>query len=616
MEETNPLVQIMSEIVEERPDLALPVTLKSVFPALPNNVDLNIPEGYTFSPEHGIKIATAHAIEPVYGFVIIPTALIKANENDQQPMVLLYFWDDKRQQWERHKTLVDYQTLTSTRDITKINKIMQIVVDEQQRAPLARYFADFWKANDRLQVLPIIVQKQRCGWYGTNEFYPFLIKNEESNVKANNKTLIYAIGEAVKSLPKGNMAAAKQVIEELQSNPVFAVCLAGCLASVVVPLIPGKLDENIGIDVAGKTSSGKTTIEKLSVDLVYGLGDLLKLSWAKLKEAGIWNMARVINNLPFILDDTHRMKEQHAGIPHDLINGQEGPKSIQTEDGWEGRDPNSSQYEGTAFFNGEIPTSRMAPKDSAGIYGRIFIIEHPPFPKETTGSEVESLKKRGLDNAGHFAKPWIEHLVKLGADKIYQQVEQLNNIFDCTEKDALYGRLATKAQVLIFCLREFNQLFGTKIDEDKMIELLKQSMDVQTENVNVADKQMALIVEKVFEQLAGRPFNEKDCILLNYDNGYPLSSRPDVCYCKESHLIIKGTTLEEILKEGNYVNAKAVCAQLQTAGYLEKSSATKLKYPPVEGLNSDQARIQGFKFLYKDFEKFIPKDEDDGTKND
>ncbi|WP_310551324.1 DUF927 domain-containing protein [Paenibacillus glufosinatiresistens] len=605
----NPLEAALNQIAQERPDLAKPETLQQIFPPLPNGVDLQIPDNYSLDPNKGIMLMSSKAVQPIYGFVIVPTALIKKDKDDRHPKVRLNFWDNDRKQWTKHEVLFDYATLTSTRKLPEINSSLQIVVSEQQRGGLAQYFADLWKANDRLQGLPVAIQKDRCGWSeDKKEFYPYRILNEESTAPNNGQTLLRSITESMKNIPQGNLEEAKRLVQELGDNPVFALCLAGCLASPVVPLIPGKLDENIGIDIAGKTTSGKTTIQKLAVDIIYGLGDLLKQSWAKLKDAGVWNTARVSNNLPLILDDTHRMKEQHGGIPHDLINGQEGPKSIQTEGGWEGIDPKRSQYKGTLFFNGEVPIYSTTPKDSAGIQGRIFMINRSPFQTQTTKDDVENYKKRGLDNAGHFAEPWIEHLIALGSDKIYHKIGELHKLFDCTGKDALYGRLATKAQVLVFCLQQFNELFDININVNNMIELLKESMEAQTDNVNVADNQMKLIVEKIFEAMAGMSYNEKDCILLNEGLSYNGLGKVNVCYVKQSHLIVKGSTLEQIIREGGYKSVKAVCEQLKNGGYLEASAPTLIRFPTAPPMEKNEARIQGYKFTYDTFEKFIPQE--------
>ncbi|MFF2015729.1 DUF927 domain-containing protein [Paenibacillus sp. NPDC058177] len=297
----NLLQDTLNETVEERPDLALPLTLKSFFPVLPNQVDLKIPEGYAFSREHGITATTSQTtVESVYGSVIVPTAIIKTDEDYHEPVLRLYFWNNNKQTWIKHHLLVDYQMLTTTKDISKLNKAMQIVLKEQQKPALTNYFVMLWEANERFESLPTIIQTQRCGWDGPNNFYPFIITNEETFVKTKIKTLMNAIIRTAIDLPKGNKDEALEIIAELQDNPVFAVCLAGCLASPIVPLVAGKLDENIGIDIYGKTTAGKAAIQKLAIDLVYGMGNLFRLSWANFKSAGMWNMARVANNLVFI----------------------------------------------------------------------------------------------------------------------------------------------------------------------------------------------------------------------------------------------------------------------------------------------------------------------------
>src|SRR5690606_20822423 len=119
-----------------------------------------------------------------------------------------------------------------------------------------------------------------------------------------------------------------------------------------------------------------------------------------------------------------------------------------------------------------------------------------PFPSTFTRKDVEKLSMSAKMNGGHFAKEWIEHIASLDIEQVIDRLEELDELFDEPDMDKLYGRLTTKATVLVFCLEEFNKLFGTSVNVDAMVKLLKQSMMKGIDNVNVADRIMKLIVDK------------------------------------------------------------------------------------------------------------------------
>lgn len=188
------------------------------------------------------------------------------------------------------------------------------------------------------------------------------------------------------------------------------------------------------------------------------------------------------------------MKEKHLGIPHDLLNGKEGSKQIKIDSGWYGRDSTKEQYQGAILFNGEIAIVSKATADSAGIFGRIIMVKHPPFPASYSETDVEDLKQRAYDNGGFFAEPWLTHVASLNKQDIVARLQQIRGSFQIEGADKLYGRLTTKATLPIFCLEEFNHLFQTAINIQDVLDVLKASMQSGTSNVNVADRIMSWIV--------------------------------------------------------------------------------------------------------------------------
>ncbi|MNC23318.1 hypothetical protein D3C75_713400 [compost metagenome] len=386
--------------------------------------------------------------------------------------------------------------------------------------------------------------------------------------------------------------------------------LAGCLASPLVPKLDGVLDENIGIDLYGETTTGKTAIQVMAVTLVYGLGKSVKSTWSKARLAGIWKKIGALNHLPIIMDDSHGISDELSGVPHHLLNGKEGDKSIKTSNGdWDSNDSTVDRYRGTIFFNGEISIAVKAPHDSAGIHGRLFKVNHPPFPKHYSETHVEDLKARAEINGGHFAEDWIRFLADLDITMVQQRLRELASCFREEGTDKLYGRLTTKATILIYCLEQFNQLFGTKVNIKAAISLLKSSMKSGTKRIHVADGIMERVVEKVWEKIGQREPNEKGCILLTFKkpNPFDLSEGVDVCYKVGQSLIITNSVLEEVLKGTDHKKSKAARDLLVTAKYLETSDLSNHRYPSTDDKDDKRKRIYGIEFKFNSIKQLLPE---------
>jgi len=593
----------------------------------PIKVDLIIPESYSFELSvggtHGIYeqrpdregIPQMYKVSP---HIILPYEIVEDSSDTSGTMLLrMIVWNPVLGVWEYFPAPVPKGAIITERGIGILNEKMQITLAEEFRKPMAKFLADLMTANNGLRHLPINHAVSACGWTKEGLFFPFTTDNTGNNLifTGDPGTTVAAVYETSKTLPAGERSNALKVLCDLKDNHVFSVVFAGCLASPLISKLGGILKENIGIDISGKTSAGKTTIQILAVDLLYGLGEAVKSSWSNAKLAGIWRFAEDLNNLPFILDDSHRQDPKHADTPHDLINSKEGNKSKEVGGSkrWGSKDSTKSQYRGTILFNGEVPITFLAPDNSAGIYGRIFLIERPPFPATFTKDDVQKLSRAAELNGGHFAKEWIEHIATLNINDVIARLDELEQLFHEPGKDDLYGRLSTKATVLVFCLEEFNKLFGVNVNVSEMVKLLKQSMMQGVANVNVADRIMKLIVDKIFEQAINHSKNDKNCILFEFGTSpdlLGLKKANDVCYKDKERLIITNSVLEKILDGKNFGSSENVRKKLHDAGYLIDSELKRRSYPATEGQNKDHAKMYGMVFPYESFERFIEEEKE------
>ncbi|MGE7274772.1 DUF927 domain-containing protein [Brevibacillus panacihumi] len=584
----------------------------------PIAVDLVIPPGYHLDKERGIqKLEYRKGKEDpndLSPYIVLPCEIVvDPSDKSGDKLVRLTKWNQTEGRWEYHPFPVSMGKITSAKDIGVLNKAGIIIIPDDLRGQIARYMSDLANANNVFKSLPVNKAISHCGWTSDGLFFPYTTKDRGESLifSGEQGTTSYAIHATVEKLPRGEKSTAQEILAELQGNPVFGIVLAGVLASPLVPKLSGIIDENIGIEVYGRSSKGKTTIQTLTATLVYGLGEELKSTWAKAREAGIWRKAEAVNNLPLILDDSHRITEKLQGVPHDLLNGKEGEKSTETTKGWDSKDGTQPQYRGVILFNGEVSINVKAPADSVGIYGRTIMISEAPFPPEYDGTRVEELKRKTLLNGGHFAEPWIRHLASLDNEQTVQAILEIKNEFMVQDAVELYQRLATKAAVLVWALQEFNRLFDTSVNIESVKELLKKSMLTETNNVNVADKIMQKIIDDVWAEISEIKPNSKGYTVYNYGNRVDISGKADLFFKSGECLVMKNSVLEEVMKGTAFGTNQYIRKQLAIAGYLQadaKGDMKEYRYSTEEG----NRKMYGLNFPFEMFSKFLPDSEVEG----
>lgn len=587
----------------------------------PFNSEVTIPYGYNFSNGIVKEYVDKHGIyqeENVSPYVLLPFERVEDSDDISNNMLVrLAFQSRETNKWGIYPYPVSKASLVTEREIGILNQSHHITIADDMKRSLAKFFADLFVSNNGFRDLPVNHAVNACGWTGEGKFFPFTTALSSDSIifTGTRETTVHAIYTLAQSLPQGDEAKAYEILNELRNNMVFNSMFAGCLASPLLTKLGGIIKENIGIDLSGKTSMGKTTIQVMAVNLLYGLGDATKTSWSNAKIAGIWRMVEELNNLPFIMDDSHRMSANLGDTPHDLINGKEGSKSKEVGGSkrWGSKDSTKQQYRGTILFNGEVPITFHAPDNAAGMYGRIFLIQDPPFPAEVTKNDVERLSHMSETHGGHFAKRWLEHIESLDMEDVFAKLSAIEKEFEQELQNNLYGRLVTKATVLIFSLLEFNQIFNTQLDVKGMIALLKRTMRHGVENVNVADRVMQLIVDKIFEQQSNHLKNDKNCVLFEFGSSpdfMGVSKGYDICYKVGEKLIITNSVLEEILKDKRFGSSENVRKNLHNAGYLVDNELKPRRYPPSEHQTKDQAKIYGMVFPYEKFAHLLHEEEE------
>jgi len=465
-----------------------------------------------------------------------------------------------------------------------------ISVGSANASELAKFFQLFIDTNAKN--LEIVETVHKFGWVtnkstGEKTFAPFFGSYTVVPASGDMTEKEEAAGdfELVKK-KAGNRNEAVAMVQEMKENKVFLTMLAGMFAGPVVYLLREHLQESIGIDLSGKTSKGKTSVQKIAFNLVYGNANPFTRSWEGATPNGIWGIAGIANHLPFILDDSHLIRKHTANMPHALINGFQGDKMQVNKATNELSLRERKTVMTVMFFNGEVQLSEQTLiSNSRGLLGRVIMVRALPFPETFTSEQVKAYVRRSYLNRGHFRDDWLTHLSKLDPEATVDQVMELTKLFEVADASSLYGRLTSKAATLYWSLKEANEVLGLGLEPDILIPFLIEQMTTTTTNGDINEEIVRDIVEHVKQHSAQEetfhPFTPN-----RLREGYNSS--------EDDFFLVKRTCLEKIVKERRKI--EPLLDELHNEGYLTQKGSRKVNYKTREGSSSSTT---GYSFSKK-----------------
>ncbi len=495
-------------------------------------------------------------------------------------------------------------------DLTEASTVKCIVDDgmvlgDREKKEFARFFTDYINVNAKINGFDRQTYVHQIGWYD-GVFLPFGDKRVVPAVGRGSKKA--SIMEAILTPREGYKQRNKDLIEEYKHNPVFLVIMAGMVASPLIAWVKGQ-EDNIGIDLYGESSGGKTLMQLIAGNLIWGCADELVFSWKGSTMAALWDVASFINGVPMILDDSHQMDHSQIGIPHSFLNGKERIKSEESggKNKWEAKDPKRTR--GVFFFNGEVSIADKTTGDidSAGIYGRVFMINKPPFMGETNGDNIENLHKEAKEYGGQFLKEWLDFITAYGVDQFNNDLDDLKHNFQFEGDHKIRGRLATKASTLLWAVKKFGELSQIDFDLNLLIETINSSTKSSTDNVGVTDKMIKSILVDVWEIIGDMEPNSQGVIMTGRSGMVGLGSDIDILYREKEYVILSKGYFEKLLSNNFDKKDSAVARQqLHSTGFISDREFTRYSRPNMEGETTPR-KITGIKILYHKFSPLLPK---------
>ncbi len=456
------------------------------------------------------KLVTTVPVFPFKRYVDIDGVRQDAPEQYQ----LVYFGLHSRK-WEISKQVYNASTLFDAVK-TKMLSDIGVAVGSSNAAELARFFQDFIEAN--ATIIETITTVSCYGWTtgrdGTRIFVPF--SGEQIEIRCGTGGYAQIEGTHQDIVKKtGTKKGALKIVDQLKDHPPFLVMLAGTFASPVVSLINDLMAECIGIDLVSKTSTGKTTLQRICLNLVYGKCDSLVRSWQNASKSGVFEVISKANHLPVILDDSHQMHDSLSEIPHALINGIEGDKMQVNRSTGNYHLRERRHFRCVIFFNGEMSIFEKALQGgSRGLYGRVLGIFDSPFPSHFDAATVDKLKMESYDNCGQLRDEWLTYLSCVPVKRVKQQVRRIAKYMGKRGVTGVFSRLAMKSAVLVWSLYKAEKVVGLpKLNIKRLIQYLIGQMKSASSESDILKEIVRDIAQYVLQNCAEgesfHPFNQR-----------------------------------------------------------------------------------------------------------
>lgn len=366
---------------------------------------------YTWNPTTGITDMRA-CYHP-----ILPVERLKNLETGEEQLKIAF---KRNYSWQ--EIIVPKTIVASASKIVGL-AARGVAVTSETAKYLVRYLSDVENAND--DYIKIQYSSGKLGWIGDG-FLPY-----DTEIVFDGDARFRQLFHSIKE--HGRRDIWYEHVKKLRKSGKFEIkfMIAASFASVLIkPLnaLP------FFVDLWGLTGNGKSITHMLAASIWADPGEKKYISNFKSSDVGYEVRPDMLNNLPFIIDDTsqkdERTEKNFERIVYDLCSGQGKTRSnkelgLNKENTWEL----------CILTNGEYPLqSYMA---QGGAINRILEVEctHDRLfyrPQET----IDILKK----NYGFAGKDFVKAVKQLGVDNIrrlQQDIQKSITSEDKTEKQLL-----------------------------------------------------------------------------------------------------------------------------------------------------------------------------------
>ncbi|MBT9252130.1 MAG: DUF927 domain-containing protein [Brockia lithotrophica] len=331
-------------------------------------------------------------------------------------------------------------TFGSKREIEKLSK-MRFPVHNKNSSDISKYVISFYHLN--LEHIPKKTLSKHAGWLDPGRFFilgdraivdgaEIPLDDAQVRIKTDG-----SVEQTIEALHKhGNVEKWLDMVWKVKDYPKAMIALHASFAAPLVEILGAP---NFVLDIAGRTTVGKTTTLKLATsvwgDPKDGAKSLLK-TWDTTR---VWRerMFGALRGIPAILDETMRAKskDEVAQTVYDFVSGSgRGRGSIVgTQE--------MSDFRGVLLSTGEQSILAYAGGDRGGVWARVVSLKGSPFGGEN--AEIAHLIREVVhEHYGHAGGILLKYITR-HPEKHAEWRDMYNDIVREMAKktDSIRGRL-------------------------------------------------------------------------------------------------------------------------------------------------------------------------------
>ena len=392
-------------------------TVKSILPDAPIPDEALIPQNWQIGNKGISKISPDGTKFVAHFPVLIKRKLNNIVDKSEHIEVI---WK-KNSKWAFRK--VSREEIADARQLLKLARF-GFPVTSKTAGPLVEYLSDFEAANSNL--LPKAFVSHQLGWQGKDGKYGFLWGRhflrrrskvnsamERKLTKSTPKIYFKGHDEGEEQIAggfdkKGTFEKWLKIIPLIKNYPIVTYTIYTSLSAPLIPILGAP---NFLMDLASKTSSGKTTTLKIAASVWGNPDENKQKSVLKSWDATPTWLERALNvlkNLPLIIDETQIAK--HPGLISKFIysfpsgkgRGRGTPSGMQERSSWETVALSSGEAKATSFSTG------------GGAHARVLSLWGIPFKEQSEEKHQQIQKMVGIiqGNYGHAGPRFVKYLIK------------------------------------------------------------------------------------------------------------------------------------------------------------------------------------------------------------
>lgn len=506
---------------------------------------------------------------PIFsGFITITGSIVDLDEEQgiEYLKIISYFHNIRKELLIRKAFIANENKLLET-----LNNSNGILIKSRNKKLMVEYLEEQFEGKLMDEKIPSIYMTKNVGFFkyrknGLN-IKTFIYPNSKMPI---DKDYQYNPDEIFNEvfIHAGTMSEwIVEVYDRVKENRNAFISIVGAFASIL--LEPLGVPENFLIDISGSTSTGKSTLLKITSS-IYGKPSKM-ISDFNATSNSIISRAVALKNFPLFLDDSKKADKTIIGdVIYTLSGGKEKGRSTITGDARAIR-----EFNNITFTNGEVAATEYLSESSSngrGAYSRLLPLEGGFLKNSQENAEVVNKLLESVSRLyGAIGYEWIQFIYSeiQDPDKLKFWREAYES-YKTDNAELLSSDIARRRGVHIALLQvtyeimlKFNAALGCKTSEDhfeKLIAMTDKDAD-ETDNYKMAHEHL---MEK-FKENAYKFIKIDD---ETYFNEEPYNLREVWGECREDqYLVLSYETISKLIR--TFGDARDILKKWKELGVME-----------------------------------------------